>query len=361
MLSILVETSLGDLISKLLFLASIKRQFDFAHLHVRYRDARPYSREVVELVPEIDQFEGLRFFLPAWMRFGLSDGRLWRPLVRTHDNIKTYNRSFVDFVVTDWMLSPRNLHAIPNPAVLRVPPKKADKLCKHLVELGLDPERWFAILHYRSSNYGPKGSTKKFRDSDPESFRAAIDHIIEELDGQAVLLGHPEMAGFKPRPRFIDLSRIRNSFMLQATAVSRARFMIAGPSGPVALGWGFQVPICVVDATDPHGGWGSVEQTILTHTVRTPSGDLLKNRELFEAGLMGLKVLPQKIKRGEPYSIIKNTGAELVEVANYLFERTRGQNSWRQSTPEVHYKRPNCFIWPPQAKENLRFFGEGAS
>ena len=73
------------------------------------------------------------------------------------------------------------------------------------------------------------------RNGGPGSYRQAIDHIIDKLDCQVVQIGHPEMKPFPQRDGLVDISGIRNAFMLQAFALSRARFMIGGASGPIAL------------------------------------------------------------------------------------------------------------------------------
>ncbi len=54
-------------------LASIKNHFDHAELHVRFRDIRPYSSEVVSLVEEVTKAEGVRFHIPGWQRISCSE------------------------------------------------------------------------------------------------------------------------------------------------------------------------------------------------------------------------------------------------------------------------------------------------
>ncbi|MCP5081969.1 MAG: TIGR04372 family glycosyltransferase [Alphaproteobacteria bacterium] len=352
--SALVETSLGDLISKMICLASIAKQFDHAELHVRYRDVRPYSGEVVSLLEEVSTSRGIKFDIPRWLRLGLPDARLWFPLARGLNGRRGSWGAFCDFFASDWMLNPRWLHAIEDPARLQIPHDQADRLERELIENGADPDRWFAVVHYRASTYLRKRSGQ-LRNGDPAAQQEMINYIIHELGGQVVLLGHPELEALPPQDGFIDLSRIKDSFMLQAYACSRARFMIAGPSGPIIMGWGFQIPTGLVDASDAVGGWGRCEHVILTHEVTTPEGATMRNKTLFDSGLLDYPVLRDKIRAGEDYVVRKNSGPELAAVARHLYEVSTDTVGWRIEQPEQSQQRPNQFVWPPQTSENLNF------
>ncbi len=353
----LLETSLGDMLCKIVFLSTLKQQFDHARLILRYRALRPYSADVVSLSPNVDHAMPLAGERPAWLARLLPDMRPWLPLGRWTQGRAAMREAFHDLVVVDSMMNARSVHGFERPAILRIPPEREESLRRRLIELGLDPGRWYAVLHYRASNYGPKGGNP-IRDGDPESYRALADFIIDDLGGQVVQLGHPELDAFAPRPGFIDLSRMTDAFLLQAYAACHSRFLMAGPSGPLALGWAFQVPTALVDATDGHGGWGDAEQVILTHELTTPAGDVLANRALFQSGLLDKLLLLKKIKAGEPYRVRKNSPSELVGAVRYLFERTADVTGWRPARPQTVGAPPNRLIWPPQTRENLRFLGE---
>jgi putative glycosyltransferase (TIGR04372 family) len=354
----LLETSLGDLLCKTVFLSTLKEQFDHARLIVRYADVRPYTADIISLSPNIDHATPIRGQLPKWLAEHVPDMRPWLPLGRWILGREKLKDAFYDLVVVDSMMDAKNVHGFEKPAILRIPPEKEEKLHRQLIGLGLDPNRWYATMHYRASTYGPKRDKSPIRNSDPESYRKLSDHIIDELGGQVVQLGHPELQPFPTRPGFVDLSRLKDAFMLQAYAVCHSRFLVAGPSGPVALGWGFQVPTGVVDITDGHGGWGDAEQVLFTHEVTTPSGAVLQNRALFEAGLLDKIRLWRKIRDGEDYRLRKNNGEELAAVARFLFGRTLDITGWRPALQRPAAVRPNLLIWPPQTHENLRFLGE---
>lgn len=354
-LGTLLETSLGDLLSKIIVLSTIKEQFDHARLIVRYRDLRPYSREAISLAPNIDHATALKGERPEWLAKWFPDTRPWLPLTRWTLSSNKKQDAFYDLVVVESMMNVRNIGGFSQPAVLRIPPEREESLRRQLVGVGLDPDRWYATLHYRTASYGPKRNKSPIRNSDPENYRQLRDYIIDELGGQVVQLGHPEMEPFAPRPGFVDLSRVADSFMLQAYAVCHSRFLLAGPSGPVVLGPGFQVPYAYVDATDGVGGWGDLLNVILTHEVTTPDGKVLRDRELHESGLLEYGVLARKIRDGEDYRVRKNSGAELAAAARFLFEQTKDVTRWRPNYQQPAMPRPNQLIWPPQTRENLRF------
>jgi putative glycosyltransferase (TIGR04372 family) len=357
-LGTLLETSLGDLLAKTVFLSTLKDQFDHARLIVRYSDVRPYSAEVISLSPNIDHATPLKGERPRWLAEWFPDMRPWRPLARWTLGRERLPEAFYDLVVIEPMMDVRMVHGLEQPVALRIPPEREDALQRQLVGLGLDPARWYATIHYRASNYGPKLDKSPMRNGEPESYRQLVDYIIDELGGQVVQLGHPEMEPFPARPGFVDLSRLKDGFMLQAYSVCHSRFLVAGPSGPVMLGFSFQVPLGVVDATDGYGGWGDREQVILTHEVTTPEGKVLSNRALLESGLLDKVELNRRIREGGNYRIRKNSGAELAAIARHLFERTADITGWRPALQQPARIRPNHFIWPPKTHENMRFFGE---
>lgn len=353
-LATFAETSLGDLISKVAFVSSLKDQFDHARLIVRYNDFRPYSRDVISLSPNIDHAEGIRGEAPRWLRRFLHDSRLWRPLSGAITRSGRANEAFYDLIVVDTMANSRTVHAFDPATPLRVPPELHEGLTNQLVGLGLNPKKCFAVVHYRDGSYELK-SGNPIRNGEPASYQQAINHIIDDLDCQVVQIGHPEMTPFPARPGLVDLSRIRNSFMLQAFAVSRARFMIGGASGPVALGWSFYTPTAVVDCPEVHASWGSTRNVFLTHEVSTPDGERLQNQPLYESGLLDIRRLTRLMREGLNYSIRKNTGEDISTVADHLFTNTTDTPIWRQDPPRTNTVKPNALTWPPQTESELHF------
>lgn len=353
-LATFAETALGDLISKITFVSSLKDQFDHARLIVRYSDIRPYSRDVISLSPNIDHAEAIGGHRPAWVRRFWPDMRLWRPLSGVIKPTNRFHESFFDMVVVDAMANARTVHAFDPPTPLRVPPDQCDALARQLVDLGLDPAKSFAVVHYRDGTYAYKGKNP-VRNGDPESYRQAIDHTIDTLGCQVLQIGHAAMKPFPARPGLIDITRVEAPFMLQAFAVSRARFMIGGASGPVALGWGFGVPTAVCDCAEAHSTWGSEHNVYLSHEVTTPDGETLQNQSLLDAGLLDVRALTRRVKAGENYTLRKNSAAEISAVASYLHECSADVTGWRGEPPPMIRTRPNTLTWPPQTTWNVKF------
>ncbi len=349
------ETSLGDLISKISFVTSLKDQFEHARLIVRFNDFRPYSSGVVSLSPNIDHAEALHGEAPNWMGRFLRDTRLWRPLSGSIKHSNRRHEAFYDLVVVDSMANARTVHAFEPTTPLRVLTNLHEPLTRQLTSLGLDPNQCFAVIHCRDGTYSLK-SRAPIRNGNPESYRQAIDHIIDQLNCQVVTIGHPGMTLFPSRAGLVDLSQIKGSFMLQAFAVSRARFMIGGASGPIALGWAFDVPTGTVDCAEVHAGWGSGERIFLTHMLETPDGRKLQNNSLAESGLLDVRALAKTMRENSNYRMFKNSGDDISAVATHLFERSTDVSGWRPDPAPRTGARPNALSWPPRQSAQVSFF-----
>ncbi len=202
----LLEThELGDLISNVVFLSTLANQFNHVRLHVKFRDVRPYSREVMELSPWIDLAEPLPGEWPRLVRMLFPPTKLlkpWRPM--QVGSQKGGNAYLYDVIVTSLMAREDAVHGLPNPVPLRLPEAKVQDLRAALIAEGLRPDGWFAVFHYREGGY--KYRPVADRDSDPAAFDGLADSIIA-LGGQAVRLGHPGMTSFKPREGFHRLEQ----------------------------------------------------------------------------------------------------------------------------------------------------------
>jgi putative glycosyltransferase (TIGR04372 family) len=332
----LVETlAFGDLLSTIVYLSTLANQFDHVRLHVKFRDARPYARDLFSLSPWIDVAEPVAdrrwssFLRPKSLRLmeiGSQKGR----------NVALY-----DMVVTSHMMQRETVSALPNPVPLRLPAARAGELLTSLAAAGLERDRWFASIHYRESSYAFRKSDGSDRDSDPAAFDALVDHIIA-LGGLAVRLGHAGMTPFRPRQGFVDLAAAPT--LVQAAAASASRFMVAGPSGAIALAWAFQVPNTQVDAGNTMGVWGASD--FLTHEVTTPGGERLRNQALRDAGLLDNDALAARIKAEPGYAVRKANADELGVVAKRLHERTADCETWRAPAALLAAPKPNSVTWP---------------
>lgn len=342
----LIEThELGDLVANVVFLSTLANQFDHARLHVKFRDVRPYSREVMELSPWIDLAEPLPGEWPKLVRMLFPPTKLlkpWRPM--PVGSQKGKNAYLYDVIITSLMAREDAVHGLPNPVPLRLPKARLEDLRAALAAEGIRPDQWFAVFHYREGGYKYRPVTK--RDSDPAAFEDLVDSIIA-LGGQAVRLGHPNMTPFKPRKGFIDLSRKANSFLLHAAAVSHARFMIAGPSGPMILAPAFAVPHSFVDVIDTRAYWDVKNGDVLTHLVTTPRGDALRNASLLASDLLDDGILTARVEAEPGYHVKKATSDELAIVAKRLYDRTMDCQAWRPPAKVPDGPKPNKVVWPP--------------
>jgi len=351
-LGITTEVTLGDLLANVVFLSTLAHQFDYARLHIKYRDVRPYSRDVMSLSPLIDLAEPLPGEWPKIVRRFKPDiePRRYPDVGRLNGGRATY----YDMVVTNQMARSMTIHTFPDPVPLALPDDQSPRLKEQLVTLGLRPDQWHATIHHRESSYKFRPHSGE-RDNTPEAFDELVDFIIS-LGGQVVRVGHTGMAPFKKREGFIDLARRPDSFMLQAAAVSLARFAILGPSGPVSLSMGFGTPATIVDSLDRGGVWGTVTD-LLTQELTTSDGRILRNQSLVDAGLMDSFLLRDLMKRDSRYKIRKTSAAELKEVAFRLFERTKDCPAWRPALPLPVGPKPNSITWPPRPTYPMRWVG----
>ena len=342
----LLEThELGDLISNVVFLSTLANQFDYVRLHVKFRDVRPYSREVMTLSPWIDLAEPLRGEWPKFVAAFFPSTKLLKPRRQMEVGTQKGEKAYLyDVIITSLMAREDAVHALPNPVPLRLPKARSDELRANLIARGLRPDRWFATFHYRQSGYGYRPDATD-RDGEPAAFECLVDHIIA-LGGQAVRLGHPGMTPFKSRDGFVDLSTQANDFLLHAAAVSHARFMIAGPSGPMMLAPAFGIPHTFVDVVDTRAYWDLEHGDVLTRVVTTPKGETLRNARLLASGLLDADRLAKRSEAGGGYLIRQATSDELAIVANRLYQRTMDCPGWRPPAEPPGGPKPNHFIWP---------------
>lgn len=343
--------SFGDYVGNLQFIASVANLFDYVQVTLIYQEDYGFKRKLNALLPKVNFMPipkgafmpSLEILNPGAPKDALPGLKSW------------FDHGFerVDLVLVPTMMDARRLSSFDNPGYLQIPPDQVESLSAELRGLGVDPDRWFCCIHYREPGYKYKPVGVNLRDSDPRNYAALTAHIIEKLGGQVVRLGHPEMVPFPARPGFIDVSRLPDSETLQAFAVSRSRFLIAGPSGALPLGPAFNVPAGHTDATD---FWGPMQaqDVVRTIDVITPSGECLNQQALWDADLGKLGLL-RKIGSGEPYQVIKNSPEILAQMANHLYEQTSNVTGWRDPTPPVTSNRPNCFTWPLPPKLRYQY------
>jgi putative glycosyltransferase (TIGR04372 family) len=216
---------------------------------------------------------------------------------------------------------------------LTVPENDRDPAEAYLKERGLDPDRWFVCVYWREPGYSNR-SPHSLRDIlDPTAYMAVIEHVVENLGGQVVRLGHPTPTTLKAHPDIIDLAQVEDSLMTQITAISRARFFISSPSGPVTFGPGLGTPTAVTDNICVGGVWND-HDILYTQTIISPGGESFRQRSAFDAGLLAAqKQSNYEAMFEKGYRYVKNSSDDLIHVTEMLPRRTTDCLKWREPAP----------------------------
>jgi putative glycosyltransferase (TIGR04372 family) len=135
------------------------------------------------------------------------------------------------------------------------------------------------------------------------------------------------MRRFTLRPGFVDLSIIENDFLLQAAAISRARFMVTTPAGPALLPSIFGVPFVLTNATSALGAWDK-SHLLLPRHIFSPDGRRVKIESMLRKGVWQ-DHLVRDLVREKGFTVRDNSFEELREVARVLFDQTTTTTGWR--------------------------------
>ncbi|MBM3598669.1 MAG: TIGR04372 family glycosyltransferase [Alphaproteobacteria bacterium] len=339
----LTTMSFAGFIAGHVFAATIKQQFSNAHLTMYFRPDRPFKEDIVALNPYIDVLLRPGESKPISLdHFELDYATYAQPLKKSDPRWYQNRRSWVDFMITSSMMSDLRLMGFEHVAKLKVPDARVAELSEQLVELGLDPNRWFCALHYREPSW-TYVKPNWLRDGNPATFETVVHQIIRQLGGQVVRLGHKGMTPFAPVAGFVDLSE--HSTLLQAFAVSRARFLVNGASGPVTLACAFGVPILGVNAVDIWGGWGKGHSILMQH-VFTPEGYRISARRAQEDELISTQALSYLVKK-RGYRIIQNSAEEIMAGVRVIGDETADVAGWRAQADQTLPPPPNRLTWPP--------------
>ena len=329
--ALMLATTLGDFIEYNLFAASFKRQYRRARLIAYYRRDRPFKDGIIEMNPEIDE---------VWAQEGQET------VEASHFNVAPGGDTdrHADIILTPSMMSRAKLPSLPSLAHFQVPAPKTEACEKALIEGGLDPERWFCVLHYREPSFEGRGANAD-RDIDPDNPIAMTRYIIETLGGQVVRIGHPEMAAFPATPGFLDLSRGPPDIQTQAAAVRRSRFFLElSPSGPMALAPCFGVPVARCNALILAGPT-SADSIVLNQHLVGPDGSTVPIATCVEKNLLNGAVMPANL-RNRGYRFSRNTLADMQAVARDMVRLTTNCPRWRDCQDSAISVPHDRLSWP---------------
>lgn len=329
--ALLLDDTFGDFTWSVTYAMSVKLRFPGARLHVCYRDNRPFKQTVIKLSPHIDWFWKTRgetgLPITAFHR-GSEGGGL-----RVNEAWDRSGAGEPDFFLTPSMMRLDCLGSFDPLARFRVPAEDAASADARLRALGLDPDRWFCTLHYREPSYGVR-PVQTNRDIDPGIAVGAARHVIEAHGGQVVRLGHPGMTPFPTMPGLVDLADEADGTMIQAYAMSRARFFLeVSPSGPLSLAIGFGVPMARCNTNRPSGPPDDSSIVLMQHLI-DPSGNRVPQDLALERNLLD-DHLVDRLLRAKGYRLRQNSLAEIRAATDVIVERTGDCPGWRDQAEPV--------------------------
>ncbi len=327
--------ALGDTVLLSMFASSVVELFDDGELVVYYRDDRPYKSMIVSCIRNAklvlkpsDAMPTLPVELFDWASGGLK----MPPGLDTPD-VRSPNLILSQTVFREGMLT--SLPLMP----LAPPPETIDSSDQGLIDLGLDPERWIATVYWKEPGYSFRPKPKPGRDiTNPEPYIAAVRHIVENLGGQVVRLGHATSTELPKMPGLVDLAKVPNSEWLQLYAVWISRFMLSSNSGPVSYGPAFNVPTVVTDQLTPLAVYRPHDY-IVTQKF-TVDGKLYQGLDALDRGLL--------LRYGaEIEQAIMNTAEDLTAAVDEMYASTANCIGWRgHAEPQPPAERPNKLTMP---------------
>jgi putative glycosyltransferase (TIGR04372 family) len=298
--------SFGDFLAQIYFVSKVAAKFKNSETIFVIHDIYPYHTDLIKYypypckvaaVPNIDVFKrylgeiyasGADFIIPT----GYSCDKFPGNFGDGHLIIPADRRADVDFALSGY---------------------------------GLDLDRWFCCLHFRQPNYEYKPYSN-CRDVDPSPYLASIDYVIDELGGQVVLLGHPEISTRPERDGFLDLSRFPDNHDLQFGAVARSRFLYCTSSGACSFANSAGVPMGLIDAAD---FWNVENTAIMTHTLVEASGRELQQQEFFDSGWMNTKRTDELLASNNGFSLMKRSADDIRRMIDYMVSATIDTEGWR--------------------------------
>ena len=325
--------ALGDVVLFSWFVSSVADMFDDSDLTVYFRDDRPYKAGIVNCIrnaKRILKAENAAATLPI----ELFDIAGWAP--RVPDSLETIDIRGANLILSQTCFKEGMLNSIPLNA-LSPPPEIIDPGRDALLRLGLDPERWVATVYWKEPNYEFRPPEPWREIANPEPYVAAIRHIIENLGGQVVRLGHDSPTELPQLKGLVDLAKVPNSELLQLYAVWISRFMMSSLSGPLSYGPAFNVPTVVTDQRTYLGVYR--QHDYIVTQGRMLGGQACRGAEAFAMGLLNTW-------EKTPGKYLNNTAEELRAAVDEMFSSTTNCPGWRVHAPIALANKPNSLRIP---------------
>jgi putative glycosyltransferase (TIGR04372 family) len=319
-LGVIGAHGLGDFVYQLLALASVKRQFRNGWLTLIYSHDLSYKDDVIRFCPDLNEV------------LDYAGGALEIPVAT-----KDWEEFRQHLILPQPALSPTLLARFARTAAFAVPAGEQAPLQAELASRGLDPGRWFVVLHYRQSSTFAPGVASP-RDVDGSTFHE-LARAICAAGGQVARLGHGGMDPMPEVPGYVDLSG--TSVALQLYATSRARFMVGCDSGPSSYATAFKTPLFKTNTFSEDGAFSS-RDLLLPKNVVTWRGEVLSLGDVLSQRLVFFKKLPAQ----GGFRFMDNTLAQLQHGADIMFRRTADCLGWRDGPPPDETPCPDALAWP---------------
>lgn len=323
--------ALGDSIVFAWFTSSVAEMFDDSELVVYYRDDRPYKAGIVACIRNAKRVlnpTNAAGMLPIEVFDTASGGP------NVPEDLRSVRRA--DLILTHTMFTEGMLNSIPL-TTLAPPPETIGSSNQLLMGLGLDPGRWIATVYWKEAGYKFRPD-EPWRSPDPAPYIATIRHIIEDLGGQVVRLGHATPTQLPKLKGLIDLTQVPNSHWLQLYAVWVSRFVLSNPSGPTSYGPAFNVPTVITDQRRSDGVYRPHDYIVTQKCFL--DGKSYQGYDAFVAGLV-------QEWGTDPRDYADNTAEELIAAANEMYNSTADCTAWRvHQKPTPPSPRPNKLTLP---------------
>jgi putative glycosyltransferase (TIGR04372 family) len=334
-----LNRALGDFASIVCQAASQKARFDHAKLAVYFRNDRPYKLDILSVCPDIDEI--VEMHDGDSLPLDVMDNGFGAPIPPPN---RWYSTGWYSphLLLTPSMSGYQTFGAFERTARFRFADTDVDAHETRLREAGVDPDNWFTVIHHREPSYQHRVA-QPLRDVDPATFEAVSNWIIDTLGGQVVRIGHPEMTSFTKRSGFIDLASLGDiDFKHQLFAISRARFMLAGNSGPGICGSCFGTPTAMCNNPASFSVWNEQDAIMYNHII-APDGQRI-SREVAEKREM---YFPSALNhlRSLGYQVVTQSAQELTRLAALMHDRTLDTPKWREQWyTDDQAPRPNTLM-----------------
>jgi len=341
--ALLLARTLGDFVDQCLFAANVAGQFEHAHLHVYFREDRPYKRDIVSMMPNVRGVWRVRG--ENSIPLDAFDEAFGRPIVVPTDKWYQNKCQSADLVLTPRMMRRAALPGFKELTHLRLPPESTEALDARFRASGVDPERWFCVMHYREANYGLRRAEEN-RDLEPGDAVEMARYVIEELGGQVVRIGHKEMTPFPDLAGFVDLAAEDDPLLLHAYAVSRARFFLElSSSGPASFAWALGVPALRCNCVNLVGPIDEKSMVLPKHIIR-PDGTRMTVPDAIDAHAIS-DVAMREVLEPKGYKYEANSMAELKAASRDIYAGTADCPCWRPAPPSHSGNLSNRVVLPP--------------